>query len=773
MDCHSGNPARRRQNIVMTKHQPNPSTISQMQVTSLLRKTPGLILLDMVIAVLLILFALFVARNYESTAYLWFLAVMTLCTLRAAFTIYFQRMADQMEHLKKIELFILLGSLFSGLMWGTTWLIHPGLDEFIAPRGTLLIAPALILSSAVVNLALVRKAFFALAIPAVTLQIIYLLYLGGQLNILFAAGFTCVLAMSSVLALNIYKEKVSAIEANLLIQKLRSDLQDDAEKLKNKESELLERITREQKLIKEKRRTDHQLQEAYEERLLLLDAINEGILGISRSGKISFINPAALSMLNLKESQAIDKEAVTLLSPSTTLSGIEAITRKALMSCIEEGKPLQATQGVFTGADNSLLPVSFSCRPLKKENAYFGIVLSFADQTKQKEMEAKLVASQKMEAMGRMTGGVAHDFNNLLTVIIGNLQFLKRRYFKDDSGNGVELVDKVMSAAKSGAELNSRLLSYSKEQSLQNEATDVKKLLKEMGNFLNRILGEEISIRFEFGKDPAVAMIDRHQFENVVMNLCLNARDAMPDGGIVSIGSRSVTLDESPVLNANGDHGSNDYIEITFTDTGTGVPLDIQQKIFDPFFTTKERGKGTGFGLSTAYGFMQQSGGNIRVESVPGEGATFILTLPRISEQLLAPSENIDDNTETSRYNGTVLVVEDDEDVRDIASQTLLDAGYEVLLAENGNQGLEQFQKHRNIDLVFSDIIMPGGMTGVEMAQEIQRIKPIPVLLATGYAEKMLKDRVQENTNILCISKPYDTEELPRLIDSMLNEKAS
>lgn len=754
----------------------NATSVQFKQVFSLIRKIPGLILLDVVAATLLLLFAIFVAQNYSPLAFAWITAVLFLSAVRLALSAFCNRLAGQPGRLQQTQYVVVVSAGLSGLIWGSTWLVHPELAEFVAPRGIIMYWPVLYIASAAVNYAPLRQAYFAAVAPTVILQIAHMLYLGDSRNLQIAGGYGFIFAIATLLSFNIYRDKLQAIEADLLVKKLRKDLKQEARELQAKETELLERVERERELVAEKQRSDSKLDEAYKEKLLLLDAINEGIVGISRTGKITFINPAALAMLEVSETEVINNDAVTVLSPSTTLTGKEAETRKALIQCIEQGTTLQGMQGVFASASNPLLPVSFSCRPIVKEEAHFGIVLSFTDQTRQKEMEARLVESQKMEAMGRITGGVAHDFNNLLTVIIGNLQFLKRRYFKDDSEKGAELVDKVMSAAKSGADLNSRLLSYSREQSLQNEVTDIKALLKDMANFLNRILGEDISIQFDFADDPAVVSIDRQQFENVAMNLCLNARDAMPDGGVVTIGSRSVTLDESPVLRSNGNgdkHHNTEFVEITFTDTGTGVPLDIQQKIFDPFFTTKERGKGTGFGLSTAFGFLQQSGGSIRVESAPEQGAKFVLVLPRIAEALLTESGKDQSEKELARYNGTVLVVEDDDDVRDIASETLLDAGYKVLLAENGNKGLELFQQHRSIDLVFSDIIMPGGLTGVEMAQQMQGIKPVPVLLATGYAEKMLKDRVQENANIICIAKPYDTDELPGLIDSMLNRKAS
>ncbi|MCG8413929.1 MAG: response regulator [Pseudomonadales bacterium] len=761
----------------MNEHRISSSVIRDRQIKDLLPNVLLLAGVDALAATALFIFVIFAIGNYESTAYLWFGGTIALSLSRAAIIYFSDRVLGYSDNLKATAALIVASALISGCIWGTTWMMHPTLAAFDAPRGAILSWPTLIIFTSAIYFGPFREAFFTLAITATSGQVAHLIYLGDERNLQIAAGYVVLVAIASLVAININRDRLRATRADMLVQRLREDLIRDERTLKAKEAELLERIDREERLIEAKKLSDNKLQEANEEKLLLLDAIGEGILGVNSEGNITFINPAALSMLNYTEQETLDQNAVGLLCKSTTATGLEAETRQVLNSCVTKGATHQNVQGVFSGSNHQLLPVNFACRPVKKDQTLIGVVISFTDETQRKDMEAKLVQSQKMEAMGRITGGVAHDFNNLLTVILGNLQFLKRRYFKNTDGNGAELVDKIMSAAKSGADLNSRLLSYSREQSLQNELTDLKKLLLDMDKFLQRILGEQVKVNIEFDESSAAVMIDRNQFENVVINLCLNARDAMPEGGTLTIGSRKVVLDESPVVKLGvgneREETISEYLELIFSDTGTGVPLDIQEKIFDPFFTTKERGKGTGFGLSTAYGFLQQSGGSIRVESVPGEGATFILVLPLVQQEPEQDTGAYEDEADLMSYNGTILVVEDDDGVREIACQTLLDAGYQVLLAENGNKGLEQFQKHRNIDLVFSDIIMPGGMTGVEMAEEIQSIKPIPILLATGYAEKMLKDRVESESNVVCISKPYDIEELPSLIDSMLQQEAS
>ncbi|MDB3909347.1 ATP-binding protein [Gammaproteobacteria bacterium] len=267
-------------------------------------------------------------------------------------------------------------------------------------------------------------------------------------------------------------------------------------------------------------------------------------------------------------------------------------------------------------------------------------------------------------------------------------------------------------------------------------------------------------------------MTDRNQLENGILNLCVNAKDAMPNSGKLAVSAKKVRLAESH-LGHESSNDLQDYVELTVTDSGTGIPLDIQKKIFEPFFTTKEKNQGTGLGLSTVYGFLRQSGGNITVDSILGQGTTFRLFLPITGEPTSVPEPVKIVRNEKANYEGKILVVEDDDSVRDVASHLLQSAGFEVISADNGSSGLREFKANSDIDLVFSDVIMPGGMTGVELATKILEISPgLPILLATGYAEKKLKDRLADRKNVILIAKPYDTNELPDLINSMMLREA-
>jgi len=441
----------------------------------------------------------------------------------------------------------------------------------------------------------------------------------------------------------------------------------------------------------------------------------------------------------------------------------------ALARCYQEGESTSGMYGDFIGKSGAALPVRFSCWPIYKETKIVGAVVSFSDISKQKEMESLLVQSQKMDAIGRITGGVSHDFNNLLTVIMCNLQFLQNRV-KDDEDT-TDLLNKIMSAARSGAELVSQLLSFSSEIELETTSLDINDLLFDQRGFLGRILGEEISLEIVPCKKSCIGLTDRTQLQNAIFNLCVNARDAMSRGGKLTIRVNRLIPEWAQAENPGEDC---EYIEIQVEDTGSGMPLEIQKKIFEPFFSTKGKNKGTGLGLSMVYGFMKQSGGNVTVQSTPGVGTSFNLYVPKsIAKTATNPSLRLVSSS-PEKYQGTILVVEDDDDVRSVAVHMLVEAGFEVVTAKNGKAGLEQFLKHPEIDLVFSDIVMPGGMNGIDMAQKILRKNPnAPIVLVTGYADKMLKLSMLNLKNIVCIPKPYDTNEIPKIVYSMIDGAAS
>lgn len=749
---------------------PQSDVVHRAQIDSVFRQLPRILGVDVTAGTILVLFAFAFAERIYLGTYLWIGVLLIGSGLFYLLGRSQVNVESTPENIKSRERFLLVMVLFSGLIWGSTWLLAPvsAASLVVPPKGATLIWFCLMVANATIVLSVSRKLFLTFSIPAVAINIAFSIYMGSQQDIQIAGSLAIIFVFAYFMAMRIGRDLNRSIRLRLRNNELDIKLSNDAETLKQRERELITRIKREEDLLAEKQDSDNKLAMAAKEKLLLLDAVGEGIFGINNIGNITFVNAMALQLLQLKQSEIIGENALDIICRSTTKTGKEAATRKSINLCLLQGQTVQSVTGVFCGKDQVILPVSFSCRPITEEGSLIGAVVSFSDMTNQLEMESKLLQSQKMEAIGRITGGVAHDFNNMLTVIMGNLQFLKRRLTSDGRVGEIEIIDNLVKAAKNGADLNKRLLSFSREQSLLSKTEDINEILGDMESFLNGVIGEDIDLKLLLSEDSNTVKVDRAQFENVIVNLCVNAKDAMPEGGQITIAARRVVLSGS-IEDATSNSDETDYVELTVTDNGMGIPAEIQDKIFDPFFTTKAMGEGSGFGLSTAFGFLQQSGGNISVKSRNGEWTTFTLHLPLTNGRSESQHTDARDGKALEQYTGTILLVEDDSGVRDVATQMLLEAGFEVIAANDGNSGLERFNNNPNIDLVFSDIMMPGGMNGIDMAKQILLERPAtPILLATGYTQQILKDNIDESENITCISKPYDTDKLPELINSML-----
>lgn len=749
---------------------PHSDVVHREQIDSVFRQLPLILGVDAAAGTMLVLFALAFAERIYIGTYLW----IGLLLINSAFFYLFGRsqvsVVSTPENSKSRERFLLSMVLLSGLIWGCTWLLAPvsAQELVVPPKGATLIWFCLMVANATIVLSVNRRLFLTFAAPAVAVNIAYSLYMGSPQDIQIAGALFIIFIFAYFMAMRIGRDLNQTIQLRLRNNVLDSKLSNDAKILEQREAELITRIKREEALLLEKQDSDNKLAMAAREKLLLLDAVGEGIFGINNIGNITFVNAMALQLLQIKASEIIGENAIDILCRSTTETGKEGNTRKSINRCLLQGQSVQGVTGVFCGKDELVLPVNFSCRPIIEEESPIGAVVSFSDMTNQLEMESKLLQSQKMEAIGRVAGGVAHDFNNMLTVIMGNLQFLKRRLTSEGRVGETEIIDNLVKAAKNGAELNKRLLSFSREQALLSKSEDINAILTDMESFLRGVTGEDIDLQISLSEGSNTVRIDRTQFENVIVNLCVNAKDAMPHGGQLTISTRRAKLVE-PIGNAAQNAGAMEYVELTVTDNGMGIPAEIQDKIFDPFFTTKAMGEGSGFGLSTAFGFLQQSGGNISVRSRSSEWTTFTLHLPLAREESQPQQGGVIDAGLLKQYSGTILLVEDDSGVRDVATQMLLEAGFQVIAANDGNSGLERFNNNPNIDLVFSDIMMPGGMNGIDMAKRILAEKPTtPILLATGYTQQILKDKLDETDSIICISKPYDTDKLPELINSML-----
>lgn len=699
-------------------------------------------------------------------AYSWLGILLGSTAVRAVLANYFDVEKNDRFDVEKTSWFLILGAAWSGFIWGNSWLLlsaNPSLIE-ISAVGLWL---AGMLAGAATTMTVIRSVFLAFSIPSAAIFIVYnLISTSGETFILFG-GFVMYIGFITPIAIRVGNDFNRTIDLQINNKTLEESLLLEAVRLKAKERELAEEKRQTQKLLNEKKNTDEQLKSAAEDRLLLLEAVGEGIFGVSNRGNVTFINTRALKMLSLNESDIINQSALRLISATSKESTANIAAYNAITRCFQKGEPAINMEGYLTGSGGVELPVRFSCTPILKDGAVVGSVVSFVDVSKQKEMESMLLQSQKMQAIGRLTGGVSHDFNNLLTVIMGNLQFLKKRLSGDEKAQ--RLADKVMQAAKNGADLNNRLLSFSREQALKSDVFYIGELITDMHEFIDRLLGEDVilSLRIECGQK--VVSIDKTQLQNAILNLGVNAKDAMPGGGYFTIAVKTAWLD-STFSRTDSEGVGKEFVELTFTDTGSGIPEEIQEKIFEPFFSTKDSTRGTGLGLSTVYGFIRQSGGTIALSSAVDAGSAFSLFLPVSDETPNSDEETERPENSAPNSTGVILVVEDDNEVREVAIQALESAGYTVLSAINGRDGLGVAKRHNEIQLVFSDVVMPGGMSGIDMAEKLLEHKPdLPILLATGYTEQSNKNRMIEEENVVIIAKPYDTQALPNMVASMIS----
>jgi two-component system NtrC family sensor kinase len=377
------------------------------------------------------------------------------------------------------------------------------------------------------------------------------------------------------------------------------------------------------------------------------------------------------------------------------------------------------------------------------------------DEAERREMaEGALHQAQQLQAIGQLTGGVAHDFNNLLMIVSGSVQRL-RRHIKDDKQ--IHLLDAITTATQRGESLTRQLLTFSRRQTLQPSVIDLAERLPEIKEMLSRSLRGDIEIRVSVPRRPCAVKVDPSELELALLNLAVNARDAMPSGGTLTLTAKPVVLRGK----ASEEGLSGDFVVIRVADTGSGIPADVLPRVFEPFFTTKDVGKGTGLGLSQVYGFAHQSGGAAAIASSTRRGTVVTLFLPRTWETPARPQEP-STTVATKKHAGTVLLVEDNADVADVGKAYFEELGYTVRGAASAQAGLDLVEREGDIDVVFSDILMPGGMNGLELADAIRRRFPhIVVLLTTGYSSSA-QDAVRQGFAVL--QKPYDLAALDRAL---------
>ncbi len=390
------------------------------------------------------------------------------------------------------------------------------------------------------------------------------------------------------------------------------------------------------------------------------------------------------------------------------------------------------------------------------------------DQIEKREAaEDQLRQAQRLEAVGRLTGGIAHDFNNLLTAILGTVHLLERHLGAGADERSKRLLSAARDAVARGAKLNASLLAFARRQPLKREALDANALVSGFEPLLARALGDAVTLKLKLAPQLPACQADAAQLEAALLNLAINARDAMPDGGEVELTSRTAWLTEEDLRN-NDDAHPGPYAELVLSDTGAGMSAEVMHRAFEPFFTTKGPGRGTGLGLSQVFGFIRQLGGHVAIRSTPGRGTAVSLYLPLMAGGVPVPEREAPPSRASvvAVASATVLVAEDDDQVREVAAEMLRDAGFRVLAAADGRQALALLERGEKVDVLFSDVVMPGGISGVELARRVRAARPeIGVLLASGYAAQELGGEAPE---FELLAKPYDRDVVVRKISALV-----
>ncbi|MEX2258004.1 MAG: CHASE domain-containing protein [Woeseia sp.] len=498
----------------------------------------------------------------------------------------------------------------------------------------------------------------------------------------------------------------------------------------------------------------------------VLETALDAYIRMNDQGLITAWNTMAEKTFGWTQSEAINQKLENLIIPHDQRAAHRSGLKRYLAS--GEGPMLnRRTEVQALHRSGRTLPVEITILPVETESGRdFSAFLR--DLTDIKRAEAQLLQAQKMEAVGLLTGGVAHDFNNLLTVVIGNLE-LATASGSTDSPND-EIIADALAAAEKGAALTHRLLAFSRQQPLHPVHADLNAIVAGMIEMLRRTLGEDIEIDVKLDKDLWPELADKSQVENALLNLAINARDAMPKGGKLTIETLNTSLDEAYAAR-NADVQPGDYVMLAITDTGAGMPPEVIERVFEPFFTTKADRMGSGLGLSMIYGFARQSGGHVMVYSEVGHGTTVRLYLPRAtSSDEDEPLTQDDDRTpEGPGGNEAILVVEDDASVRKLVVANLEQMGYRVLEAADGAAALKLLRNGANIDLLFTDVILPGGMNGRELADECRSLRPgLRVLFTSGYTRNSIVHQGKLDEGVHLLSKPYRRDELSRKVRQVL-----
>jgi PAS domain S-box-containing protein len=479
--------------------------------------------------------------------------------------------------------------------------------------------------------------------------------------------------------------------------------------------------------------------------------ITEANLTDGESPKIVYVNDAFERRTQFSREEILGKTPRMLQGVNTSRSELNRIRLS-----LERMEPVRAQLTNYQ-KDGKEYSIELEIAPVFDRNGRCTHFVAIErDITERLALEAQLRQSQRLESVGQLTGGVAHDFNNLLTVVLGNADLLYDELDENDARR--PLAEMIVGAAQKGAELTQRLLAFSRRQALDPKIVDINQLLHGMQGLLQRTLGEHIEIAVVAAENLARASVDPGQLESSVLNLCLNARDAMPAGGRLTIETANMVLDLKYAA-VHSEVRAGRYVMLAVSDTGVGISAQDLPRVFEPFFTTKETGKGTGLGLAMVYGFIKQSGGHVSIYSEPGQGTSVKMYLPSTDAEQEPSSQPVE--AELTGGSERILLVEDDPMVRSFARKELVSLGYRVVEAANALTALDLLRGSEVFDLLFTDVVMPGGMSGKQLADEALKVRPaLKVLYTSGYTENAIVHHGRLDPGVTLLPKPYRRKEL-------------
>ncbi len=495
----------------------------------------------------------------------------------------------------------------------------------------------------------------------------------------------------------------------------------------------------------------------------IFESMPDPLVICDTGGAIRLVNPSFTRVFGYAEAEVLGESMARLFENSETW---EALV-KADAGARQQQANARPTSVRFRRRSGEVFPAEIvEGAVVGSSGSGLGCLMLIHDVTAERQQEALLLKAQRLEAVGQLTGGVAHDFNNLLTVILGNIELLEPK-LRDDLSRS--LATEAREAAEMGARLTDRLLTFARRQRLETQSLNLNEFVLGLIELLRRTIGAPIDLSTSLAPDLWPTMADPGQVESAVLNLVLNARDAMPNGGRLVIETFNATVDAGDAVSDAG-MAAGDYVVLSVADTGHGMPPEVRARAFEPFFTTKGAGKGSGLGLATIYGFVRQSGGNVTIYSEMGKGTTVNLYLPRAgrhTEEDAAPAVKAAVDGGSGE---TVLIVEDDDRVRRLAATRLKELGYRVLEASHGAAALAILAQTPGVEIVFSDLVMPGGMSGFDLARQVREAyRRVHIILTSGYSAELMNQADIAQLDLQVLRKPYRQSELARAFRAVLS----